>query len=262
MSAVEERELLTDVPGGKVYVKIWRSCTKNNQPPVILLHDSLGCTDLWRYFPFLLCEKSGRTVISYDRLGFGRSSKREKIPSLNFVAEEAEVYIPALLDSLEIDKFMLLGHSVGGAMGLTCAGKKNETCLCVIAESSQTFVETRTRLGILQAKSEFEDPDIFKRLEKYHGDKTQWVLDAWIKTWLSDEFSEWSLEDALPKVKCPTLVIHGDQDEYGSLRFPEMISECVTGPSIKKIIPDCGHVPHREKPELILDLVIDFMKNL
>ena len=45
------------------------------------------------------------------------------------------------------------------------------------------------------------------------------MLDAWTDVWLSPEFASWTLEPDLPLVTCPVLVIHGDSDEYGSVRF-------------------------------------------
>jgi len=53
-------------------------------------------------------------------------------------------------------------------------------------------------------------------------------LDAWIKVWLSGEFANWSLKENLPKMHCPSLVIHGDNDEYGSIQFPELILKLVS----------------------------------
>lgn len=98
-------------------------------------------------------------------------------------------------------------------MAVVCAGRLSEHCEAVITEAAQAFVEDRTRQGILQAKADFEAPRIFEKLEKYHGDKTKWVLNAWINVWLSNEF-DWNLESDLPQMKCPTLVIHGNKDEY------------------------------------------------
>lgn len=133
-----------------------------------------------------------------------------------------------------------------------------ERCLGVITEAAQAFVEDRTLEGIRKAQVDFKDPKVFSRLEKYHGEKTQWVLDAWIQVWLSEAFSGWSLKDELPEVHCPLLAIHGDRDEYGSNKFPEMICELTGGPSEKMIVPECGHVPHREKTELILEKAVAF----
>jgi hypothetical protein len=57
------------------------------------------------------------------------------------------------------------------------------------------------------------------------------VLDAWTEFWLSPAFASWTLEPDLSLVRCPVLVIHGDEDEYGSVQFPEFISNRVCGPA-------------------------------
>ena len=68
------------------------------------------------------------------------------------------------------------------------------------------------------------------------------------------------MKNTIPKVKCPLLAIHGENDEYGSIAFPLMISELSNGKSQMEIISNCGHVPHREQSDLILNLVNDFLK--
>jgi pimeloyl-ACP methyl ester carboxylesterase len=215
---------------------------------------------MWRDFPALLGERIGRTVIAYDRLGFGLSSAREELPSVEFVSEEAGIYLPAILNALQIERCTLFGHSVGGAMAVASAGRMGGRCNSVVTESAQAFVEDRTLEGIRKAKEDFKDPKVFERLAKYHGSKTSWVLDAWIKIWLSKEFANWSLREDLPRVKCPLMAIHGDRDEYGTQRFPETICELAEGETRLEIISDCGHVPHREKPEVVLDLLANFLQ--
>lgn len=222
-------ERFVDVPGGKVYVKQWTPGNVAKALPILLLHDSLGCIEMWREFPQQVCERTGRVVIAYDRLGFGQSSRRNELPSNRFMYEEAEIYLPIILKSLGIESFILLGHSVGGAMAVICAGFFGEQCKAVITEAAQVYVEERTREGIIQAKTEFQNPDVFAKLEKYHADKAQWLLDAWINIWMSRDFDDWSLKADLPKVRCPILAIHGDRDEYGSGRFPEMICQLAGG---------------------------------
>lgn len=258
--AVLISEQFVQISGGTLFVKTWTPNNPSKNPPLILLHDSLGCVEMWRDFPQALCTQTGRKIIAYDRLGFGRSSAREALPSPRFVSEEAEIYLPALLKSLNIQRFALFGHSVGGAMAVVSAGALAGQCEAVITESAQAFVEDRTREGISKAKGDFADPKIFAKLEKYHGAKTRWVLDAWIEVWLSDAFADWSLKADLPKMKCPALVIHGDQDEYGSVRFPDMICQYAGGRTEKQVLQNFGHVPHRESPELTLQLVKEFLR--
>ncbi|PYQ41078.1 MAG: alpha/beta hydrolase, partial [Acidobacteria bacterium] len=66
----------------------------------------------------------------------------------------------------------------------------------------------------------------------------------------------------LPQVTCPVLAIHGIHDEYGSTVHPEMIGKLSRGPSHVKILPDTYHVPHRERPELIVSLASEFLASL
>jgi len=143
-------------------------------------------------------------------------------------------------------------------MALTAAAHAAAACKAVITEAAQAFVEPRTVTGIERAKVLFQQAEQFDRLAKWHGSKAAWVLNAWTETWLSPEFATWSLEQVLPSVECPILVIHGDQDEYGSVAFPEFIRDHVAGPVEMHVLRGCGHVPHREQPERVLDLVTQF----
>ena len=248
-----------DVPGGSIFVRHWNSGL-NNRPPIILLHDSLGSVELWRDFPEALAKATKRQVIAYDRLGFGRSTQRLERPSLDFINEEADTFFPAIQHALDITRFSLFGHSVGGAMALVIAASQSKGCEAVITESAQAFVEPRTLSGIRAAKTQFDDPDQFEKLAKWHGEKARWVLDAWTEVWLSPEFSSWNLDQHLGKVRSPVVAIHGDSDEYGSVEFPRRIVSKVKGPSELTILDQCGHVPHRERKEDVLHLTSSFLE--
>jgi pimeloyl-ACP methyl ester carboxylesterase len=57
------------------------------------------------------------------------------------------------------------------------------------------------------------------------------------------------------------LAIHGSDDEYGSTRHPEMIAQLCGGSAQIDIIAATGHVPHRERPQAIVDLVSKFLSS-
>lgn len=255
---IEATDAFVDVPGGRVFVRQGGG-SRTRGSPLVLLHDSLGSVELWRDFPAVLAEASGRAVIAYDRLGFGQSTQRTDEPSFAFIDEEAERYFPVVQDRLGLDRFALFGHSVGGAMALRIAASMPESCEAVVAESAQCFVESRTLDGIRAAQRLFEDPAQLQKLAKRHGDRAQWVLDAWIEVWLAPQFRDWSLEPHLGRVGCPVLAIHGDRDEYGSEEFPKRIANGVRGPSQMVVLKDCGHVPHRERSEEIVRLTTSFL---
>lgn len=250
-----------DVPWGNVFVRRWNS-GHSYRPPIILLHDSLGCVELWRDFPAALANATNRDVIAYDRLGFGKSSPRRERPSVDFVFEEGAIFFPAIQRVLGITQFSLFGHSVGGAMAIVIAALQNEKCEAVMTESAQAFVEPLTLSGIRAAKANFGDPEQFAKLAKWHGEKTQWVLDAFTEVWLSPEFLSWNLDQYLGQVHCPVLAIHGDLDQYGSVEFPRRITSKVNGSAELAILNQCGHVPHRERKEEVLGLTASFLKQL
>lgn len=171
------------IPGtqGRLFVRTWTSETASSKAPIILFHDSLGSVELWRSFPQALCAATGRTVIAYDRLGFGRSDAYPATLPLDFIAREATDDFAALITHIGLTQFILFGHSVGGGMVVNCAARYPEQCLGLITVAAQAFREDRTVQGIEQARELFQDPVQVERLGKYHGDKARWVLDAWIK---------------------------------------------------------------------------------
>lgn len=249
---------------GRLFVKTWTPTKLKFKIPLVLLHDSLGCVRTWRRFPELLAQRLQRQVIAYDRSGFGRSGERRLLPSPQFIEEEARQTFPELCEALDLNSVVLLGHSVGGGMAITIAAHhaNSQLCAAVITESAQAFVEDRTVMGIRAAKDNFRDPEQYAKLVKNHGSKAQWVLDAWTKVWLSPEFAGWSLDQQLPKVRCPVLAIHGDLDEFGSCDFPRRIAAGVGSYSRVEILKGFGHVPHKEDPDKVLEIVADFLDGL
>lgn len=250
------------VPGGRLFVRSWLPAVECSPVPLLLLHDSLGSVELWRDFPALLCARTGRRVVAYDRLGFGRSAPYPGRLPLDFIAGEARGSFAAVLAGLEIERFIVFGHSVGGGMAVHCAAHYGAACVGLITESAQAFVEDRTVQGIEEARELFRDPAQVGRLARYHGDQAAWVLDAWISSWLSPDFADWSLRDVLPQVHCPLLVLHGEGDEYGTPRHPELIGALAAGPAQVEVLPGLRHVPHREDVETVLAKVQPFVSTL
>ncbi|WP_181315863.1 alpha/beta hydrolase [Rhizobium sp. JAB6] len=256
MADILETEHWIESSAGRRYAKSWRPDIETSRAPIILFHDSLGCIALWRDFPQRLAHSLGRQVIAYDRLGFGRSDARTDLLQQNFVAQEAEQAVPFLCERFSIHEFIACGHSVGGGMAVETGARFGERCQAVITIAAQAFVEERTLHGIRIAQQDFKSAETFARLEKYHGSKTDWVLHAWIDTWLAPERAGWSLDPALEKLRCPVLAIHGERDEYGSEAHPRRIA---AGRGSSYILPDTGHSPHRERPAQVLQAIETFL---
>ncbi|MCA1325901.1 alpha/beta fold hydrolase [Herbaspirillum sp. alder98] len=254
----QQQTIVTD--GGRLHACIWNREAAPQHAPIVLLHDSLGSIELWRDFPAQLAACSGRAVLAYDRLGFGRSDSHAGKLGPGFIADEARASLWPVLDHFGVDQAILFGHSVGGGMAVSAAAQCPGRVMAVVTESAQAFVEDRTLEGIRQAQRSFADPQQISRLAKYHGDTTRarWVLDAWINTWLAPTYASWSLHE---KLHCPLLALHGEHDEFGSSLHPQRIA-ALGAPGEWRMIPQCGHVPHREQSDIVLQAVAAFLLNL
>ncbi|HYD51713.1 MAG TPA: alpha/beta hydrolase, partial [Gemmatimonadaceae bacterium] len=245
---------------GRLFARRWHPPAAHERgSAIVLFHDSLGSVELWRDFPGRLAAVTGRAVVAYDRLGFGRSGARAGPLPPTFVRDEAEDVVPRLRAALGLDAIVPFGHSVGGAMAIATAARWPEHCTAAVTMSAQSFVEEATLAGIRAARAEFARPEQFARVARRHGERARWVLDAWIETWLDPAFADWRLDDDLRRVSCPVLAMHGDRDEFGSVEHARRIARLAGGASRLLILEGCGHVPHREQPARVLDAVARFL---
>lgn len=264
---VSDHAVATD--DGALFTRVWQpiaapgETAAGTEAAIVLFHDSLGCVELWRDFPAQLATATGRAVVAYDRLGFGRSAPHPGRLPVSFVTDEATIIVPQLLTGLRhvlpLDEFVAVGHSVGGGMAVATAAHLSARCRALITVSAQSFVEDRTRDGLHAARIAFQQPGQIDRLARYHGAKAPWVLAAWLDTWLDAGFAGWTLDALLPRVLAPALVLHGDADEFGSVRHPERIAAGTGGPSRMVVLKGGGHVPHREQPTRVLDEITRFL---
>lgn len=218
---------------------------------------------MWRDFPARLAAVTGRQVISYDRLGFGLSTPQEAMPLHDFVEQEGRTALADVIRALGVERFVLLGHSVGGSMAMCAAGYWGERCTGVVTLSALSFVEAVTLEGIRAMQAALSDPAQMAKLERFHGPRAAWTVRAWTQTWLSPAFADWSLDSRLSSgLSAPLLAIHGDRDEYGSAAQPQRLLELAARGGQLRILSGGGHFPHREQPQVVLDVVADFLRQV
>lgn len=229
------------------------------RPTIVFLHDSLGCIELWRDFPEKLGERTQCNVLIYDRQGYGQScpfSYKER--NNDYMEEEADI-LNELLAYWKIEKALLFGHSDGGSIALIAAAKYPEKISAIITEGAHIFVEDETLNGIEKAIQLYQTTDLKTKLEKYHPNTTEEMFWAWARTWTTAKFRTWNIEKFLPAIRCSSLIIQGEADEYGTLKQVESICAQTKGPSTAFLIPKVKHTPHKEVPELILREVSRFI---
>jgi pimeloyl-ACP methyl ester carboxylesterase len=230
-----------------------------DRPTIVLLHDSLGCIQLWRDFPLQLSEAVQCNVLVYDRLGYGESAPMPGYERTNNYMEQEAAVLDSLLALLKIDNALLFGHSDGGTIALIAASRYPEKIRAVMVEAAHIFVEDITLKGIREAMEAYATTDLPQRLAKYHGNKTDTLFKAWTLTWTRDDFRNWNIEHLLPGIICPLLFIQGEADEYGTLAQVTQTISQVSGSATSYIIPGVGHTPHKEAPELVLMAVAHFL---
>lgn len=253
-------EEVIDVKGKNLFIKFNNSF--ENKPTIVFLHDSLGSTQLWRDFPEKLAEATQCNTLVYDRLGYGKSfpmttHEREN----NYMELEADV-LNDLLSEFNINDAILFGHSDGATIALIAASKYPEKVKAVICEAGHIFVEDITIKGVKEALNAYNTTNLPQRLEKYHGDKVEMIVNAWTEIWLSKKFRSWNIEYLLKNIISPLLFIQGEADEYGTLDQVEKTISQVKGTADKFIIPNIGHTPHKESPEIVLNKSIEFINSV
>lgn len=228
---------------------------------LVFLHEGLGSIGQWRDFPSLLSERTGLPALVYDRWGYGKSEPFTLPRDMRYLHDEARAGLPAVLDACRIGKAILIGHSDGGSIALIYASTHPENVRAVITEAAHVFVEDVTLEGIREAISVYAATDLPKRLARYHGDKTDLVFRGWSETWLSPGFRSWNIEDVLPGVRCPVLIIQGIDDRYGTPAQVRAIEGQVSGRA-EALLVRCGHIPHAEAREEVLEAMARFIEEL
>ena len=85
---------------------------------------------------------------------------------------------------------------------------------------------------------------------------------GWNDIWLDPAFRAWNIEEYLAAIDCPTLVIQGEDDEFGTIAQVAAIRDQATGRVETRVLDACGHSPHRDQPNQTLDAIAGFLKNL
>ena len=204
---------------------------------------------MWHDFPALVTGDTGLPALVYDRSGYGRSPGHVPPRDERYLHREAQDVLPQLLESLQIERAILIGHSDGGSIALLTAAACPERIAGIVTQAAHIFVEPLTLEGIRETVAAYEPRHLEQRLARYHGAKTRELFFAWADTWLSESFHSWNIEDCLGKIQCPALVIQGREDPYGSARQVQSIVTGIGPQATPMLIPDCGHTPHRETPE-------------
>ena len=222
---------------------------------LVMLHEGLGSVAMWRDFPQKLADSLRLRVLAYSRLGYGQSAPLSAPRAVSYMHDEALIALPELLQRLHIERPLLFGHSDGGSIALIHASC--HPVRGVIALAPHVFVEDLSVKSIAAAKLTYESTNMRERLARYHAD-VDGAFWGWNNIWLHPDFRRWNIEALLPDIQCPVLVIQGQEDEYGTEEQLRAISRGARKVELS-LLANCGHSPHRDQPEQVLEAVRNWM---
>jgi len=231
-------------------------------PTIVFLHEGLGCASAWRSFPDRLASTTGCGIIVYSRWGYGSSEPRHAPWPLDFLEAEAQTSVPAVLDVCGLPRAVLFGHSDGGTIALLTAAAYPDRVQAVITEAAHVMVEDVTVVGLGQLRQRFESGDLRPGLQRLHGERADHVFNGWAGVWQDPAFRAWDIRRKLATMTCPVLALQGELDEFGSPSQLQAIAAAAGGPVDTWVVPECGHVPHRDQPDAILHRAAAFIGRL
>lgn len=234
-----------------------------NGPVLIFLHEGLGSISQWGAFPEQLCLRTGLSGLVYERWGYGHSEGLTGPRPSDYLRHEAEASLPEVLVACGISEPpILFGHSDGGSIALLFAAAFPDQTAAVVCEAAHVFIEEICLIGIRRACEAYERGDLPTRLRRHHGDNTDLMFGGWSDAWLRTDRHDWNMEAALNRIHCPTLIIQGEDDEYATRAQVDAIAAGVVGPTEILWLPDCGHIPHHQARDTVLNVASGFIDGI
>lgn len=241
----------------------WVGADRADAPLVVFLHEGLGSVAMWKDFPQQLCAAAGLRGLVYSRPGYGRSTPRpaDERWAPDFMHRQAHELLPALLAALHIDTTRqppwLFGHSDGGSIALLHAARHPVAGAIVLAP--HLFVEDVSVASIEVARHTYLTTDFPQKLGRYHDDADS-AFWGWNRIWLDPAFRSWNIEAEVAQITAPVLAIQGVDDEYGTLEQIRAIRRQLPATQLLEL-PACGHSPHRDQPEAVIEAARAFFSH-
>jgi len=257
-------------------------------PTVLLAHHFYGSTRVWDRFVPLLADR--HRLVTWDRPGFGlteRPLRRAAEPNPYTRASAARLGW-ALLDALGVEQAVLVGASAGGSNVLEMYAQSPDRvrALVLLAPAItgdvgappqvrpllrtaplrrlgprvvERFVgeitrERSTRSWHDPSRARDEDLAPYRDLTRVEG----WSRGLW-EVMTAEPPPD--LRPVLRSIRVPTLVVTGAQDRTIAPRWGRWVAATVPGGRFT-LLPDCGHVPHQERPDELAEIVRPFLEEV
>jgi valacyclovir hydrolase len=183
-------------------------------------------------------------VIAPHLHGYGRSSHRTTYHVSYYRADANDLAM--LLESLNIDKVMILGFSDGGTVGLLLAALYPQRVTALAVMGAQPTINEQNVAAIRHWLIETplsEDWQI--ELARLHGEPywrslPQLYVEGQAK--LVAAGGVIITKEELAAIRCPALIMHGARDRIVPVAYAHTIAESIPGAQL--LIFDAGHAAH------------------
>ncbi len=252
---------------------------KGEGTPLILIHGYASSTYSWKDVFEPLSEKY--RVIAIDLKGFGFSEK----PDGDYTRRAQGEIINGLLEYLKIEKAWIAGNSMGGETALNIALFHPEKVLGLILIDSagvkilgreslapwylQTPVvgQVLTSLALTSdflvreglKKSFYDDSKISDERVNYYYQPLKTRNGQLAAREARMQYVLYPVEDKLDKIKVPTLLIWGAEDELIPLEAGKKMNSLIKDSKLV-VFESCGHIPQEEVPEKVLSEMVNFIE--
>ena len=236
--------------------------------PLVLVHGFLGSSKMWE--PQIDFFKDYFRVVTPDLPGYGKSNKAKLHNSIQSIAN-------LLLDCLEekkIDKFHLLGHSMGGMIVQEMAKKDRDKISKLVCYSTGPRGEMPGRFETIdQSRENLKKKGLeiaAKNIAKtwfIKGEDAKYFdicIESGKQTSLETAdnslvaIKNWNGVDSLKDIKNETLIIWGDQDKSYNLEQIKTLENNIENSTLI-IFKNCAHNAHLEQPSQFNKTIKDFL---
>ncbi|XP_009403007.1 alpha/beta hydrolase domain-containing protein VTE7-like isoform X5 [Musa acuminata AAA Group] len=230
---------------------IMSSCVKPLQErgtePVVLLHGFDSSCLEWRY-SYPLLEGAGIDTWAVDILGWGFSDL-QMLPPCNVAAKREHLY--QLWRTYIARPMVLVGPSLGASVAMDFIANHPEA-VSVLKSIPLRFYANSLALNKVSLQSSWDSMNV-GRLHCLQP----WWEDATVDFMLSGGYD---VRNHVKQIKQETLIIWGQDDQIVSSKVALRLHHELPDSTLIQI-PGCGHIPHVEKPELVVQYILKFIRH-
>jgi pimeloyl-ACP methyl ester carboxylesterase len=173
--------------------------------------------------------------------------------------DEARETLPLLLETIGFQRGLLIGHSDGASIAAIYAGSHQDHRVGgLVLMAPHFFTEDMGIASIEEARKDYATGDLRARLARWHADVDN-AFKGWNGAWLDPGFRNWDITEFLAYIRVPVLIVHGEADQYGTVKQIEAAERECYCPVEVALLPGARHSPQRDAPEATLKTMSDFV---